>query len=96
MPSKNGFGNTRKKGSAMRYGAGKNPILRTDKDGVKKYLENKTSEELTAIQKRNQEQLKGLKNHNQTNFSNMPTRIAINDTLEGVFNKQMLNLKKKQ
>ena len=26
MPSKNGFGNTRKKSPAMKYGAGKNPI----------------------------------------------------------------------
>ena len=27
MPSKNGFGNTRKKSPAMKYGAGKNPIM---------------------------------------------------------------------
>jgi len=26
MPSKNGFGNTRKKSPTMKYGAGKNPI----------------------------------------------------------------------
>ena len=96
MPSKNGFGNSRKTGPKMKYGQGKNPILKTDKDGIKKYLENKSPKELTAIQKRNQLRLKDLKNHNETNFSSMPTRIATSDTLEGVFNKQMLNLKKKQ
>ena len=31
MPSKNGFGNTRKKSpAAMKYGAGKNPIMMKD------------------------------------------------------------------
>ena len=30
MPSKNGFGNTRKKSPTMMYGKGKNPIMMTE------------------------------------------------------------------